>query len=411
MNSTGTGKRKEIISVIILLFANSSAGGAEWCTSALADIAAVFPGVPYSIITLINNIPNLCAVVFTVVAGVLVNRRVSLKKMMLTGIGCHCIGGVFPALLGNTSIILLFIGRFAFGIGYGLMQGIGISMSFKLITNEGLREHAMGWAVTAQYAMNMLAQVVVGHLCAVQWNYSFYIYAWSALSFLIVLILCPDFPVDKNDCYKTGGAGKYLGKGESISQSVKLLPATVWIFTVIAAVYMFSYYPMFLAAAPIITGRGFGDSVSVGYAMVFYSTATILGGIIFGFAARILKHWTLCIFMCCVALSLLGLYFARSFTMVCLLLFFSGITSTGIIPACINIFYKQVPENRVFMATGIAEAGVNIGAFLGTPYIAVLEVFGGNVITTMLISPVILIVLGILSVRFSRKAGKDSCVE
>lgn len=408
MNSNKTGKKREIISVIVLLFANSSAGGAEWCTSALADIAAVFPDVPYSIITLINNIPNLCAVVFTVVAGVLVNRRISLKSMLLIGIGCHCIGGVFPGFFGNTSIILVFIGRFAFGVGYGLMQGIGVSMSFKLITNEGLREHAMGWAVTAQYAMNMLAQVVVGYLCAVQWNFSFYIYAWSALSFLVVLILCPNFPVEKNVCPTVGSTGSHSEKSESVFRSIRLLPATVWVFTVIVAVYMFSYYPLFLAVGPVITGRELGNSVSVGYAMVFYSVATVLGGIIFGFAAKIFKHWTLCIFMTGVALSLLGLYFAESFIMVCIMLFISGITSTGIIPACINVFYKQVPGNRAFLATGITEAGVNVGAFLGTPYIAILEICGQTAVTTMLISPVILIALGIVTVRFSKRVHSDS---
>ena len=80
----------------------------------------------------------------------------------------------------------------------------------------------------------------------------------------------------------------------------------------------------------------------------------------------------------------------------------SGIASTGIIPACINALYKQVGENQSFLATGIAEAGVNVGAFLGTPYIALLEVFGADAVATMLISPVILVGLGVISVRFSR---------
>ncbi len=401
MGSNQSTKTRTMIGVIVLLAANSSAGGAEWCTSALADIAARFPDVPYSIITLVNNIPNLCAVVFTVIAGILVNRRVTLKHMLLFGIGCHCIGGVLPAIFGNTSIAMVFIGRCAFGVGYGLMQGIGVSMGFKLVADEGLRQHAMGWAVTAQYAMNMIAQVVVGHLCAMQWNYSFYIYAWSAVSFLIVLILCPDFPLEQKSA--SAGIGKGGAKtGESLFRRIQPLPPVVWVSAAVAAVYMFSYYPMFLVIAPIITGRGFGDSVSVGYAMVFYSAATIFGGIVFGFAAKLCRQWTLFVFMAGVAASLAGLYFAGSFEMVCAVLVLSGITSTGIIPGCINVFYKRVEENQSFLATGIVEAGVNVGAFLGTPYIALLEVFGADAVTTMLISPVILVALGLLSVKFSR---------
>ena len=135
-------KMRTIIGIIVLIFANTAAGGAEWCSSALADIANVFPDVPYSVITLVNNIPNLCAVVFTIVAGVLVNRKITLRNMLLIGIGCHCIGGILPALFGDTSMTMMFLGRFAFGIGYGLMQGIGISMSLKLVEDSRFRSHA-----------------------------------------------------------------------------------------------------------------------------------------------------------------------------------------------------------------------------------------------------------------------------
>ena len=66
---------------------------------------------------LVNNIPNLCAVVFTIVAGALVNRKVSLKTMMLIGIGFHAIGGVMPAFTGDGSFAVLLLGRFVFGVG------------------------------------------------------------------------------------------------------------------------------------------------------------------------------------------------------------------------------------------------------------------------------------------------------
>ena len=268
-------RKRTIIGIIVLIFANTAAGGAEWCSSALADIASVFPDVPYSIITLVNNIPNLCAVIFTVVAGILVNRKITLRNMLLIGIGCHCIGGVLPALLGESSMAMMFLGRFAFGIGYGLMQGIGISMSLKLVEDSRFRSHAMGWAVAAQYAMNMIAQVVVGHLCAIKWNYSFFIYLWSAIPFLIVLVLCPKFDLDKS-----ADKGQTKAKLESVSASIRTLPPIVWVFSAIAIVYMLSYYPMFLVIANIVVGRGIGNSVTVGNAMVFYSVATIIGGVV-----------------------------------------------------------------------------------------------------------------------------------
>ena len=393
-------KRRTIIGIIVLVFANSAAGGAEWCSSALADIANVFPNVPYSIITLVNNIPNLCAVVFTVVAGILVNRKITLRNMLLIGIGCHCIGGVLPALFGDTSLAMLFLGRFAFGIGYGLMQGIGISMSLKLIEDTRFRSHAMGWAVAAQYAMNMIAQVVVGHLCAIKWNYSFFVYLWSAIPFLVVLFLCPKFELDKDDTSSTGSKLESMASSGSLGTAIRSLPPIVWVFSIIAIVYMICYYPMFLVIANIIVGRGIGNSVTVGNAMVFYSVATILGGIVFGFAQKLLKNKTMCIMLTLTGLSMLGLYMSHSFGSVAGWLVLSGIASTGIIPACINAFSDSVRDDSKFLATSIAESGINIGAFLGTPYIALIELFGGKADTAMFISPIIMLLLGLVTLKY-----------
>ena len=183
---------------------------------------------------------------------------------------------------------MMFLGRFAFGIGYGLMQGIGISMSLKLVEDSRFRSHAMGWAVAAQYAMNMIAQVAVGHLCAIKWNYSFFVYLWSAIPFLIVLFLCPKFKLDRNDTSTTGGKLEEMAKSGALVQAIKKLPPIVWAFSAIAIGYMLCYYPMFLVISKIIVGRGIGNSVTVGNAMVFYSVATIAGGIVFGFAEKLL---------------------------------------------------------------------------------------------------------------------------
>lgn len=401
-------KRRTVIGIIVLLFANTAAGGAEWCSSALADIANTFPDVPYSIITLVNNIPNLCAVIFTLVAGLLVNRKVSLRTMIIVGIGLHAVGGVMPALLGEHSIIVMFLGRFAFGIGYGLMQGIGISMSFKLVENEKLRVHAMGWAVAAQYSMNMVAQVVVGRLVQIQWNYAFYIYAWSFIPFLVVLFLCPKFPIDKGDYSALGGANSVLAHKGSIWNSIKHLPSNVWIFTIIVALYMLCYYPLFLVISPIIVDRGMGTAATAGDAMVFYSVATIIGGVVFGPVEKVLKHWTLAFFLICVAASLVGLYFAQSFAMVCFWLVISGITSTGIIPGCINVYNKQVADSDAFLATGITESGVNIGAFLTTPFIALIESFGGTAIQSLLLTPAPLVIMAFITAYFCKRAQAKS---
>lgn len=105
-----------------------------------------------------------------------------------------------------------------------------------------------------------------------------------------------------------------------------------------------------------------------------------------------------------VALSLVGLYYASSYAAVCAWLVVSGITSTGIIPACINSYNKQVSDSESFLATGITESGVNIGAVLGTPFIAAVQAFGVNVAITLIISPIILVIMGFITIKVCKKA-------
>lgn len=394
--------------LIVCLIANTSAAGADWCTSALVDIANTFPDVPYSMITLVNNIPNLLAVIFTIVAGALVNRKISLKDMMLIGIGMHCIGGVLPAFTGSSSFSLLLLGRVTFGIGYGIMQGICISMSFKLVTNEKLRESAMGWALTAQYSTNMVAQVLVGYLCAAKWNYSFLVYLWSIVPFIVVLVLCPRFALDKKDRSALGGEDSSLGKSESLWTSIKAMPPSVWIFTVIVALYMVCYYPMFLCIGQVIIGRGFGSPVNVGYAMTFYSISSLIGGLVFGIIAKHAQKYMLCISLIGVAFSALGIYFSVSYLMVCVFLAIGGITSTCILPACNNAYYKHIPPQRAFLASSVTLAGLNIGAFIGTPYIALITALLGKAEATLLVSPFILVLMGFISIPLSIRAAKKT---
>ena len=179
-------------------------------------------------------------------------------------------------------------------------------------------------------------------------------------------------------------------------------------FTVIVALYMLCYYPLFLVISPIIVDRGLGTAATAGDAMVFYSVATIIGGVVFGPVEKVMKHWTLAFFLICVAASLVGLYFAQSFAMVCFWLVISGITSTGIIPGCINVYNNQVADSDAFLATGITESGVNIGAFLTTPFIALIESFGGTAVQSLPLTPAPLVIMGVITAYFCKRAGSKA---
>ena len=399
--SSTTNNTKTWIGILVLAFANTAAAGAEWCSAALTTIANNFPDTPYWVITLINNVPNLCAVFCTLLAGMLVNRVVPLKTMILFGVAFHCIGGVLPVFLGE-SIYLVLLSRVVFGVGYGVMQGICVSMTFKLITNERLRDHAIGWSVSAQYAMNMFAQIAVGYLVMIQWNYSFFIYLWSVIPFIIVAIFCPKFPLDKNDRSAIGGEESIAN--ETLGQTLKALPPVVWIFSIIVALYMVcNMGSIFLNLSNIIQTKLGYDPSSIGYAMTFYSISTIVGGLIYGIMVKYTKHFTLFIASVITGVGILMFATAPNYVMVCVALFVAGLGGTMIIPACQSVYGHYVPKHRAFVASSVSMCCVNIGAFMSTPYIAV---FTNNPTGSLVPSAVIMFILGIVSIKFWKDTAK-----
>ena len=385
--------------VIILIFANTCAAGAEWATAALKNISLSFPDAPYSTISMILNIPNLCAAILSIVSGMIINRKIALKPLLLIAISLHCVGGIIPAIWEANSINVVLFGRLIFGIGYGLMQGIGISMSFQVIKDEKLRANAMGWAVASQYAMNLIAQLVVGYLSDIKWYYAFYVYLWGIIPFFVILFICPSIKQNHNN---NNGDFNGIASDESVLETVRKMPGTVWVFSAFTAIYMFSYYPFFLTMSKIITERGFGTGTKSGIAMTYYAVATVFGGMIYGRLQRKLKHLTLCVCLIGVAVSMAGLFFSTSFTMICMFNVLSGITSTGVIPGCVNEIYKSVPLNRSFLGAGLAAAGVNGGAFLTTPYLMIFEAFNVNTIDSLYVSAIIMAVFGFITITFCK---------
>ena len=389
--------------VLVLILANTIAAGAEWCSTALQNIADAFPDAPYSLITLVNNVPNICAVVFCLVAGLTVNRKIPLKGFMLFAMAFHVVGGILPAFIGN-SIGTLLLGRFIFGIGYGIMQGLSISMVYKLVTNEKLRIHAMGWTQSAQYGINIVAQIIVGYLCVIRWNLSFLVYFWGIIPLIAVAVLCPKFELDKDDTELINAVGGTEAR-ENVGETLKKLPAITWIYSVFMALYFMNEYVLIVNAAPLIIGRGYGDPISAGYAMTFFGVACFLGGLVFGALAKALKHY-LHLFVCVIlAIALIIVHFAGSYPMIVVALVFGGL-GTWMIPATMSGYTPYVPAHRIYLSTAITMACVNAGAFLSTPYIRIFELQGKTSVDAFIPSAIILLIMGVISIFINKWAAK-----
>lgn len=147
-------------------------------------------------------------------------------------------------------------------------------------------------------------------------------------------------------------------------------------------------------------------AAEAGVAMTVYAVMTIVSGVIYGFLQKTFKHFTLCISLAGVGISMFMLYFSNSFLMVCASMLLSGIASVGVIPACFNEIHGSVPFKRSFVAAGLGACGVNAGAFFTTPYLVLFENAGRSVVDAVAVSAVIMIVFGFVTIYFCKKADQ-----
>lgn len=381
MNKDSSWKNKAWVGIFVLLIANTTAGGAEWVTASLQDISAHFDSAPYSVITLINNIPNLCAVFMSVIAGLIVNRKIKLRPTLIFTTALWGLGGILPVFTGNSSIYSLLAGRIIYGIAYGIMQGLSIAMVFKLVKKENLRDRAMGWTQSAMYAMGMIAQIIAGILCVKQWNYSFAVYAWGFIPMIILIFMCPKTPLDTDI------------QREPLGKSLKKLPGVVWVFSILIAVWFCCMYPCMLNLAPIIISNGLGDAATVGSVMVFLNIGAFLGGLIFAPIVKVAKRFQLS--FCCVLSmgSCLCFIFGNTLFVLTLGVFLFSLGGGQIVPGAIRAYTDYTDDGSSFMASGLTFAFFNTGAFLSSLYLAVFEVLGKDIHTTFKTSFVVMIIL------------------
>ena len=400
-------KQKVWMGVLVFMFANTAAAGAEWVTAALAEISNYFSGVPFSVITLVNNIPNLCAVIFTLVAGMIVGRKIKWKTLMILGVILWTVGGILPAISGSSSFMVLMFGRLAFGIGYGIMQGLSISMVYKYVTNTKLQIHAVGWTLSAQNIASTAAQLGAGFLAVIAWNYAFWVYAWGVVPLIVIIVFAANYPLDKADDNPEGR--------ETLGQSLKSLPPVVWANSIFILLFMMSFYATFLNIPPLVMMRELGGPAQIGLVFMFYTVGMIIGGFIFGTIAKRLKWITMSVYLVVLALCIVAiLAAANTLTSLFVIMLISGLGCGGIIPASVASYADKIPKHNIPLSTGITMCFVNLGAFVSTVYIAMFEAMGNHSPTaTYPSSIVILLVIAVLAGMIIKRssAKKESMPE
>lgn len=386
MNQT---KSKKYGLTITILFISMLQMGGMGLSPSLASISAEMPEVPVSIVQTLTSFPSLVMIFVCLLANKLVFK---FGKKLILLVGAACISAV--GLLGylfNSSIVLLYIWAALLGVGFGTVLP---TTSGVLAENyEGkARSTLMGVQSVFTNIGAMYLTYVGGWAAAVHWHLNYLVYLYALIPVILGIIFLP------ND--KPNQAAAAQEEGEKVS--VRSLAKTTWVYGAIIFLFMILYGVHSANISFFVVEKELGSPALVGTIMAVCTIGGMVGGATFGFVNKIFKTYTFCAAFVLMAIGMFITIAADGIVAVMVGAVIVGCSISWDIPQSM----LSITNDNAVAAAAMACSVAHIGGQIGTPYISLIESFGGEPIVCLLISPIFLVIMGLISVRVMKKASQ-----
>ena len=135
--------------------------------------------------------------------------------------------------------------------------------------------------------------------------------------------------------------------------------------------------PVLLNISSILVNEEIGSSATAGTILSAYSVGGMAAGFIFGGVYKLLGRWTIPVSLLLQVLGLAGCAFGRNVALIGVSTVLFGVAVHWIWPACIMEF-SRLPDGKGALASGLFISALNLGTFLGSPLIGLVETVTGN---------------------------------
>lgn len=169
-------------------------------TPSYAAIAKYF-AASNTMVQMLTSLPNLFMMIAGILMGKLTVTKIHEKTLTIAAIVLVIIGGLLPLAFHNSLPFLLFCSCLV-----GLGQGSCTNLSQVLITRmlpENIRQSTMGQTTTFTNIGGIIFIMGGGSLAAHSWVNNYYIYIFSVLVLLVVLLWVPYNPLPVDNESKT----------------------------------------------------------------------------------------------------------------------------------------------------------------------------------------------------------------
>lgn len=334
------------------------------------------------------------------------------KKLLLIGIICFFVGGVFGGAIQSLNYMIAMRGLLGFSLGMCNVASMAIVSDF--YSDETSRSRAISCITGGMSLGAMILTAVAGNLAAnFGWTSVFKIGWYGIIPFILVLIFVPKSLPKKEESVQEAEEN---GNFEPVARNVHM-----WKVNMALVVGSFFFACIFggliqYQNSVYIAERGIGNESVSGFAMSVFSIGSLIACLTFGFIyPKLKKNMSVVIY----ALLVIG------YT---ILMFTSSATATFVAMCCVGLSYGYimsyfptrgsfvVPSNRmgVVLSTGAAAMGVGlaVGNFV---YMLIKSVFGIDsfcgtlpvIVVVLIIALVLSIILSILDTKYPTKYYMD----
>jgi predicted MFS family arabinose efflux permease len=238
-----------------------------------------------------------------------------------------------------------------------------------------------------------------GFLCLISWQTTFLIYLLGLIPLIAVLFAFkePEFTVNEKDKPR---------------QKVKI-PVMIWLLFILFLLTQVFQYPTFVYLSQFMAEANLGDSAIAGTLLSVITVAGIVIALVFGVIYRALGKLTLPVSAICVAAGEVLIYLACvsvSLPIMIAAVVVFGIGATIMMAALSQEVSRLVNKATAGVALGLLFAFMNAGTFAATPYTQAIA-SGGSLLTTMIVGPIALVVIGIIFAVVTFTAKPESNIE
>ena len=322
-------------------------------SSALPYMFEYYKDLPKSQIELLVSLPS-AGIMLTLFLNTFIERFLDERKMIITGLLILSIFGMVPFI--NQAYPILFLSRFIFGMGVGLINAKAISIISERYHGRE-RVQTLGFRGSAEVVGTALVTLFVGFLLQFGWTSSFLAYGAGLIVLFLFMTFVPYHQQEESQ-YTQANHKEPLQKEE---WKLTIILASVAAMIVLCNVGV-------TLRIPSIVAYTFKDQHnSASFILSAMQLIGILAGLTFSGLVHLFKSKLITYAGIAYGFSMMAVALSPTIPLLALSALFSGYTYSTALTMVFQILSAKIPAKRLNQVTSVAVLGCSFGAAI-TPF-------------------------------------------